>query len=151
MEIVPAAGGAAHQIAAYCLDWDNYGGGRTETLSILDGTTGATLDTRTISSFQNGVWLVWTVSGHVKLQVTNTNGAGNAVISALMFDAPATTPSSGPSWSQSFTYDGFSNLTNVNAVNAPGLGVNVNPANNRLLSDSYDNNSNDISIGSYDA
>jgi RHS repeat-associated protein len=62
-----------------------------------------------------------------------------------------TSASSNQSWSQSFTYDGFSNLTNVNAVNAPGLGINVNAANNQLLSDSYDANGNDVSIGTYDS
>lgn len=33
-------------------------------------------------------------------------------------------------WSQSFGYDGFGNLSNVNAVNAPGLGVVYDPATN---------------------
>jgi RHS repeat-associated protein len=53
-------------------------------------------------------------------------------------------------WSQAFGYDGFGNLTNVTAVNAPGLGVNVNAANNRLTSDAYDANGNDTTVGSYD-
>jgi YD repeat-containing protein len=42
---------------------------------------------------------------------------------------------SNQSWSQGFVYDGFGNLTNVNAANAPGLAVNVNPATNQLYSD----------------
>jgi hypothetical protein len=78
--------GATHQLAVYCLDWDG-NGARAETLSITDGATGAVLDTRNVSSFQNGQYLVWTLSGHVVLNVTHTAG-DNAVISGLFFDPP---------------------------------------------------------------
>ena len=65
-----------HQIAVYALDWDNRG--RTETIRILDGVSGAVLDTRTIpssdtsttsSNFVNGTYLIWNVSGHVAITV----------------------------------------------------------------------------------
>jgi hypothetical protein len=76
--------GAQHQLAVYCVDW-NGGGSRMQTLSILDGATSAPLDSRIVTSFQNGEYLVWNVKGHVVLQVTYTGGT-NAVISGLFFD-----------------------------------------------------------------
>jgi hypothetical protein len=75
--------GAQHQLAVYCLDWDS--SGRAQTVSILDGATNAVLDSQNIGNFQNGKYLVWKLTGHVILQVTNTGG-GNAVISGLFFD-----------------------------------------------------------------
>jgi hypothetical protein len=83
--------GQTHQMALYALDWDGYGQGRTETISLYDvppgGGDGTQLDTRTISQFQGGVYLVWRVRGHVRIVVTNTNSASNAVASGLFFDA----------------------------------------------------------------
>ena len=81
--------GAQHQFAVYGLDY--YGGGtRKQTVSILDGATNAVLDSQNLSSFQNGTYLVWNLSGHVILRVTNTSPV-NAVISGLFFDPPNTT------------------------------------------------------------
>jgi regulation of enolase protein 1 (concanavalin A-like superfamily) len=77
--------GATHQLAVYCLD--ESGGSRTETISVLDGVTSAVLDSRNVSSFVNGQYLVWNLSGHVVLNITNT-GSPNAVISGLFFDVP---------------------------------------------------------------
>ncbi len=74
---------AQHQVAVYNLDWDF--NGRTQTVSILDGTTNAVLDSQSVSSFQNGKYLVWKLTGHVIIRVTNT-GPANAVISGLFFD-----------------------------------------------------------------
>ena len=70
-----------HSVALYCLDWDD---NRVETISILDGTSHAVLDTRTASSFQNGLYLVWNIKGHVLIQVTRTGGVTSAV-SGLFF------------------------------------------------------------------
>ena len=75
--------GKTHQIALYALDWDTYLGGRSETLQLVDANSNAVLDTRSISSFTNGIYLVWNLSGHVRVNVsTNT---GNAVISGIFF------------------------------------------------------------------
>ena len=82
--------GAQHQLAVYCLDWDS-AGARTQTLSILDGATNAVLDSQNVTSFQNGKYLVWNLTGHVILKVTNT-GPINAVISGLFFDPPTCVP-----------------------------------------------------------
>jgi hypothetical protein len=69
-----------HQVAVYCLDWDSTA--RRQTVDILDG-NGNVLNTQNLtSSFNGGVYLVWNVSGHVKIRVTRTGG-DNAVLSGL--------------------------------------------------------------------
>ena len=80
-----------HQVALYALDFDNVG--RSETVQVISNTTGAVLDTRSISSFQNGVYLVWNFSGSVTFKVINT-GPFNAVISGLFFGAGSSTAAS---------------------------------------------------------
>ena len=75
---------ATHQIALYLLDWDTWGGGRTQRIDILD-TNGNVLDSRNVSGFVNGQYLVWNVSGHVVARFTNTNPNGNAVLSGIFF------------------------------------------------------------------
>jgi hypothetical protein len=72
-----------HQVALYLLDWDNYNG-RTERVDILDANH-TLLDSRAVSSFVNGEYLVWNLTGHVIIQVTNTNASSNAVMSGLFF------------------------------------------------------------------
>ena len=79
--------GNTHQVGMYALDWDPEG--RAETISLADATSGAVLDSRSISSFANGEWLLWNLTGHVTVTVTQT-GPENAVISGLFFDPPAT-------------------------------------------------------------
>ncbi len=74
----------AHQVALYLVDWDNYNG-RTERFDVLDGTTNALLDTRSVSSFVGGQYLVWNLTGHVIIRVTNTNPNANAVVSGIFF------------------------------------------------------------------
>ena len=77
------AGSQAHDVSFYAVDWDNQV--RTQRFDVLDATTLAVLDTRTISGFQNGVYLTWTMTGPVKIRVTRTGGA-NAVVSGIFFD-----------------------------------------------------------------
>ena len=74
--------GNAHQFAFYAVDWDSTA--RAETIQILDANTSAVLDTRSISSFSNGMYLVWNISGHAKINVTRTAG-NNAVVSGVFF------------------------------------------------------------------
>jgi uncharacterized delta-60 repeat protein len=73
-----------HQFAIYLLDWDSDAGGRTQRVEILDANNNL-LDTRMVSGFAGGQYLVWNLSGHVTIRVTNTNPNGNAVVSGLFF------------------------------------------------------------------
>jgi hypothetical protein len=81
--------GKPHQFSIYALDWD--GQGRSETVQMVDATTGTVLDTRNVTNFRNGVYLAWNVTGHVKLNVTGTSGP-NAVISGVFFGGAVSTP-----------------------------------------------------------
>src|SRR5438445_6568611 len=74
--------GNLHQLALYAVDWDSTA--RAETIQILDANTSAVLDTRSISSFSNGMYLVWNISGHAKINITRTAG-NNAVVSGAFF------------------------------------------------------------------
>ncbi len=84
--------GQSHQIALYALDWDNHG--RAETIQIVDAQTNAVLDSRSVFTFTNGVYVVWTISGHVKFNITGTSGP-NAVISGVFFGAGGAVPTPG--------------------------------------------------------
>jgi len=76
--------GALHQVALYNLDW-NGENTRVQRVDVLNATTGAVLDTRTISAFTSGQYLVWTLGGHVTIRVTNT-GPHTVCVSGLFFD-----------------------------------------------------------------
>ncbi len=72
-----------HQISLYAVDWDNLG--RVETITVTDAGTGTILDTRSLSNFSGGVYLLWNISGNVVITVTPTSGP-NSVISGIFFD-----------------------------------------------------------------
>jgi hypothetical protein len=74
--------GLTHQVGIYFLDWDP--ANRSQRVDVFDAATGALLDTRSLTGFSNGQYLVWTLSGHVRLRITNT-GDTNAVVSGLFF------------------------------------------------------------------
>ncbi len=75
--------GAQHDLELYFLDWDS--GTRAESVQISDATTGTVLSTQAISSFHNGIYLDYTVSGNILITITRTAGA-NAVLSGLFLD-----------------------------------------------------------------
>ena len=108
--------GMQHQLAVYNLDWE--GAGRAQTLSLLDGSTNAVLDSRNMSAFQGGQYLVWTLRGHVVLQVTYTGG-NNAVVSGLFFD-PASGGGGGSDYVTTYSYDILAHLTGVSMTRATG-------------------------------
>jgi len=90
--------GNAHRIALYLLDWDSTA--RAESISVLDATSNAVLNTQTFSSFHNGEYAVWNVQGHVLIQVTRTGGS-NGVVAGIFFDTAPT----------SATYSGLDTTT----------------------------------------
>jgi hypothetical protein len=74
--------GNTHQVALYCLDWDD-SNGRNERIDVLNAVSGSVLDSRTVSSFSSGKYLVWNISGHVTFQVTAL--LKNAAVSGMFF------------------------------------------------------------------
>jgi hypothetical protein len=74
--------GQTHQVALYFLDWNN--AGISERVDVLNS-AGAVLDSRTVSSFSGGQYLVWNVSGSVTFRITRLAGP-DAVLSGLFFD-----------------------------------------------------------------
>lgn len=80
--------GKSHQVALYFMDWDNYSGGRRQLVEVLD-VSGAVLDSRSLSGFGSGTYLVWNLSGHVTIRMTNNNPASNAVVNGIFFDPAA--------------------------------------------------------------
>ena len=72
--------------------WTTIKTNRAQTIDVLDANTNTVLDTRNLSSFANGAYVVWNIKGHVKFRLTNTAGtAANAVLSGLFFDAQGST------------------------------------------------------------
>jgi uncharacterized protein (TIGR03437 family) len=87
--------GLTHQLALYCLDWDDKG--RAERVEMFDAATGALLDSRSLSSFAGGQYVVWNVAGHIRINMVLTAGS-NAVVSGLFFGpvGASTTPTPNP-------------------------------------------------------
>ena len=83
--------GQAHDIALYAVDWDSHG--RSEKIQITNASTGAVLDTETLSSFVNGIYEVWTISGDVKITISRLAGS-NALLNGLFFDPYSLSPAS---------------------------------------------------------
>ena len=55
----------------------------------LDAGSGAVLNSQTISSFEQGKYLVWTVKGHVTFRVTRVAGP-NAIVMGIFFKTAGT-------------------------------------------------------------
>ena len=75
--------GQQHDLELYFLDWDKQG--RSEQVQITNAATGAVLSTQTVSSFQSGIYLDYTISGNVLITITKEAGT-NAVLSGLFLD-----------------------------------------------------------------
>jgi alpha-L-rhamnosidase len=76
--------GQTHQVALYMVDWNYHG--RSQRIDVLNA-AGQVIDSRTVSSFGGGEYLVWNVSGNVTFRFTNLAGP-NAALSGIFFDAP---------------------------------------------------------------
>ncbi len=79
--------GQTHDLELYFVDWDSTG--RSEQVQISNAATGAVLSTQTISSFHNGLYLDYSVSGNILITITRTGGL-NAVLSGLFLDPTST-------------------------------------------------------------
>jgi hypothetical protein len=79
-----------HQVAMYMVDWDSTK--RSQKIEILDGNNNV-LDSRTVSGFNGGQYLVWNLSGRVTIRVSNTNSV-NGVMSGLFFGGGSPTAAS---------------------------------------------------------
>ena len=88
--------GQTHRVALYGLDWD--GNNRSQRVDVIDYATNTLLESRNISQFNGGQYLVWDIRGRVKITVNKTGGK-SAVVSGLYFGgaAPAPTPTPTPS------------------------------------------------------
>jgi hypothetical protein len=76
--------GKLHEVALYAVDWDN--GGRSETVQIVDAVSGNILDTRTLTAFTNGTYLVWNISGKVVMNISQNSGF-NCLVNGVFFGA----------------------------------------------------------------
>ena len=79
--------GQIHPVSLYALDFDSTS--RAEQIQVLNASNGAVLNTQTITSFHNGEYLTWNVSGDVEFKITCTGGV-NAVLSGVFIGAPST-------------------------------------------------------------
>ena len=77
--------GNLHRITLYFLDGD-WANGRRQTVELLDGASQVVLDRREISAFSAGLYLAWTVRGHVQIRIAPT-GNGSALLSGFFFDS----------------------------------------------------------------
>jgi hypothetical protein len=78
--------GQTHRIAVYVCDWDY--AGRTETVDLLNGDTGAVVQSQTVSGFSGGRYLIWDIKGHFQLRFTRAAGP-NAVVNGIFFGPAA--------------------------------------------------------------
>jgi len=74
--------GHTHRVALYCLDWDDKS--RAAKIDVIDAVGGSTLDTRDLSEYSKGKYLVWDLKGHVNFVCRPTSD--NFVVSGIFFD-----------------------------------------------------------------
>lgn len=117
--------GQTYQLALYFVDWDQQN--RAEILNVLDPATDAVLDTRSITTFANGEYLVWNVRGHVTFQITNAPGSANAVVSGLFIAPAAGAPGSTPGTTPAATPVTSPTDTSTPALSTPTPGPDAIP------------------------
>ena len=91
--------GQTHDLELYFLNYDDKG--RSEQVQISN-TSGTVLSTESISSFANGVYLDWQVSGNLVITITST-GTPNAVLDGLFIDPTTSTTATTASFSEADT------------------------------------------------
>ena len=83
LSFVVDAGPAPQKVSFYFLDWDDEGR-REQTVSVR-AVDGRVLDERTVSGFQQGKYLTWTMQGRVKVEIKQKAGKF-AVFSGVFVD-----------------------------------------------------------------
>lgn len=73
-----------HQVALYFLDWEN--ADISERIDVLNS-DGQVIGSQTVSSFGEGEYRVWNVSGDVTFRITRLSGP-DAVLSGIFFGGP---------------------------------------------------------------
>lgn len=78
---VNATNGTPHPVSMYFLHADSAWGPLSQVVKVIDVATGAVIDTQTISAdaMNNGVYMTWNVSGHVKFDINGYDSAGTAL------------------------------------------------------------------------
>ena len=124
---VNLADGQTHDLELYFDDWDNRG--RSEQVQISNAATGTVLDTETISSFTNGVYLDWQVSGNLLITITREAGV-NAVLNGLFIDSTASpTPTPTPTSTATFLkQDATTQGTWINTYGGQGYDIVSGPS-----------------------
>jgi hypothetical protein len=82
--------GQTHRTTLYATDLQNRG--RTEEIRVLDADSNILLDYQGIWDFENGRYLTWDLTGHVKIEITNTAPGKDAIVNGIFFDKPLVGP-----------------------------------------------------------
>ena len=105
--------GRAHRVALYNLDWDTLGA-RSQRVDVIDVASGALLDSRPISNFVDGQYLIWKLRGHIRIKLTYTgNPSYNAVVGGIFFDTSPTAHWKFDEWNDSTAVDSTGNSNNA--------------------------------------
>jgi hypothetical protein len=95
---ITSSDGQTHRIALYFADYQNQN--RSNTVKVLDTATGATLDSRALTNYSGGVYLVYNYSGNVTFRIVNNNpGQFNptALVNAFFWGGGVSNPPPPPS------------------------------------------------------
>src|SRR5207247_170684 len=71
-----------HRVALYMNDFNRKG--RTQKVEVLDGRNDTVLVSRTVSNFEEGKYVVYDISGHVKIRL-NAENTDSAVYNGIFF------------------------------------------------------------------
>src|SRR5215472_14777366 len=85
--------GKTHKISLYA--YDSFHTGDIQNFTIKDADSSAILSSQDLSSFFNGVYQIWEISGHVSIVVRGTTSRIPAIINGLFFDPPPPVTASG--------------------------------------------------------
>lgn len=77
--------GLSHRVSLYLANLDHKR--RSEQVQLIDATSGAVLDTQTVSPLKKGEYLTWDVQDPVQIKLTKLSGP-NVAFSGIFFDTP---------------------------------------------------------------